>query len=97
MAEHGKPEYATAAGNDYLEHERTYDNVIKLAKVGTLASLCVVVALAVGTIGGSMFWMFVGMAGTLVGTGIGMASSDGKPALLGGLLVFLLLVLALVS
>ncbi|GGE38689.1 hypothetical protein GCM10007276_14980 [Agaricicola taiwanensis] len=97
MAEHATPEYATAQGNDYPEHERTYENVIKLAKVSTLATLCVVAALAVGGIAGSMFWMLFGIFAALVGTGIGLASSDGKPAILGGLLVFLLLVLALVS
>lgn len=97
MADHGKPEYATATGNDYVEHERTYENVIKMSKVGLLATLCVVAALAVGGVAGSTGWMLFGIFATIVGTGIGLASKDGQPFLLGGLLVFLLLVLALTS
>ena len=27
MADHGEVEYATADGNDYAEHEATYDDV----------------------------------------------------------------------
>jgi hypothetical protein len=39
MAEHGTPEYATADGNDYAAHERTY--------VGFLTLLTWVVGFAV--------------------------------------------------
>jgi hypothetical protein len=42
MAEHGTVEYATADGNDYVEHERTYRMFIKLT---TRATAVVVVAL----------------------------------------------------
>lgn len=97
MADHGKPEYATATGNDYAEHERTYHSVMKLTKVSVLASLCVVTALAIGGIAGSLLWMVVGIFGAIVGAIVGLASKDGQPFILGGLLVFLLLVLALVS
>lgn len=97
MADHAKPEYATAAGNDYAEHQRTYENVIKMAKVGLLATLCIVAALAVGGVAGSLGWMLFGIFATIVGTGIGLASKDGQPFLLGSVLVLLLLVLALLS
>jgi hypothetical protein len=32
MAQHGEVEYATAEGNDYAEHERTYRLFIGLVK-----------------------------------------------------------------
>ena len=32
MAEHREVEYATATGNDYAEHEKTYRLFIKLVK-----------------------------------------------------------------
>ena len=32
MADHGAVEYATAEGNDYAEHERTYQFFIGLVK-----------------------------------------------------------------
>ena len=32
MAEHGEVEYATAAGNDYDEHEKTYRLFVGLVK-----------------------------------------------------------------
>jgi hypothetical protein len=45
MAEHRETEYSTATGNDYAEHEATYENFLSLTKwtiiavVVTLASL----------------------------------------------------------
>ena len=32
MADHGEVEYATADGNDYVEHEGTYEAFITLTK-----------------------------------------------------------------
>jgi Bacterial aa3 type cytochrome c oxidase subunit IV len=32
MADHGEPQYATAEGNDYAEHEKTYRLFITLTK-----------------------------------------------------------------
>jgi len=32
MAEHGTPEYSTAPGNDYAQHEETYVDFLKLVK-----------------------------------------------------------------
>ena len=37
MADHGTVEYATAAGNDYEEHAKTYSLFTNLAKWGTIA------------------------------------------------------------
>ena len=35
MADHGEVEYATATGNDYAEHEATYEGFVHLAYVGS--------------------------------------------------------------
>ncbi len=43
MADHGAPKYSTAAGNDYEQHEESYEGFLALFKYGTLA---VVVILA---------------------------------------------------
>jgi len=44
MAEHDAAEIGTADGNDYAEHERTYDFFIGLVKWGTI-SIVVILAL----------------------------------------------------
>ena len=44
MADHGEVEYATATGNDYNEHEGTYEYFIHLTFVG----ICNVVTVAIG-------------------------------------------------
>jgi len=48
MADHGEVEYATATGNDYVEHESTYGAFVKSAIVGTLFVINVVLVLAIG-------------------------------------------------
>lgn len=47
MAEHGTVEYATASGNDYAEHERTYRMFIQLAKWGTASVVVLLILMAV--------------------------------------------------
>jgi hypothetical protein len=37
MADHAKTEYATAEGNDYAEHERTYEMFLGLLKWNIVA------------------------------------------------------------
>jgi hypothetical protein len=37
MADHGAPKYSTAAGNDYEQHDETYEGFVRLFKYGTLA------------------------------------------------------------
>jgi len=49
MADHGEVEYATATGNDYNEHEGTYEYFIHLTFVG----ICNVITILIGlTLGG---------------------------------------------
>ena len=48
MAGHGEVEYETAAGNDYPEHEATYEAFLHLTVIGILNVITVVVALTLG-------------------------------------------------
>jgi hypothetical protein len=43
MADHGKVEYATAEGNDYKEHESTYNLFIQLVKWGVILNVILLV------------------------------------------------------
>ena len=44
MASHGTTEYSTAEGNDYAEHERTYEMFLTMAK-WTVISLAILLIL----------------------------------------------------
>ncbi len=48
MAGHGEVQYETATGNDYPEHEATYESFIHLTVIGILNVITVVVGLALG-------------------------------------------------
>jgi hypothetical protein len=52
MADHGEVEYATATGNDYKEHEGTYEAFLHLTLVGILNVITLVVGLTVGGVMG---------------------------------------------
>lgn len=47
MADHGKPEYAVATGNDYPAHEQTYEGFIALMKWGTISVIAILVLMAI--------------------------------------------------
>ncbi len=47
MADHGEVEYATAEGNDYANHEQTYENFITLVKVVMAVVVTIVVLMAI--------------------------------------------------
>jgi len=53
MSAHDTPEYGTAEGNDYAEHEGTYKSFLLLATVGLayVANICI--ALAIGGVKGA--------------------------------------------
>ena len=46
MADHGTPEYATATGNDYTQHEDTYRAFVRLTKTVVIATAVVLVLMA---------------------------------------------------
>ena len=52
MSAHGEVEYETATGNDYPEHEATYESFIHLTIVGILNIITVLVALTLGGVMG---------------------------------------------
>ncbi|MES1155377.1 MAG: aa3-type cytochrome c oxidase subunit IV [Pseudorhodoplanes sp.] len=43
MADHGVPKYSTAAGNDYAQHEHTYEGFVTLTKYGAAGVACLLV------------------------------------------------------
>jgi Bacterial aa3 type cytochrome c oxidase subunit IV len=55
MADHGTVEYATAAGNDYPTHEKSYEQFIHFTFVGILAVINILFGLAVGGVMGHWF------------------------------------------
>jgi hypothetical protein len=46
MADHGDVEYATATGNDYPAHVRTYEHFVTLVKVTIVVVAVIVILLA---------------------------------------------------
>ena len=97
MSDHGTPEYATADGNDYAEHDGTYNFFTKMTFVSTVALCAFMMAFAIGGVNGHWGLFTIGALATLVATGIGMASTDGKPKLIGGLLAVMVLLLIVTS
>ena len=57
MADHGEVEYATADGNDYAEHEATYENFVHLTVIGIMYVINIAIALTVGGVAGYWFRM----------------------------------------
>ena len=48
MADHGEVEYATADGNDYAEHEGTYERFVHLTVIGIMYVINILLALTIG-------------------------------------------------
>ena len=46
MADHGEVEYATAPGNDYAEHERSYGLFLGLVKWNVYVIIAILVLMA---------------------------------------------------
>jgi hypothetical protein len=91
MADHAEVEYSTADGNDYVEHESTYLSFIRLATVGSILVINIVIALGVG--GVAEHWgEAVGLLVLALLTAIfGLASGSNVP----GIIIALLGLLAL--
>jgi len=97
MADHGAPEYATAEGNDYAEHQGTYHFFTKMTLVSTVALACFMVAFGIGGANGHWGLFTLGTLASVAVTAIGLASKDGQPKLLFGLLGVLVLLLIVTS
>ncbi len=48
MADHGEVEYATATGNDYNEHEGTYEAFLHLTFIGIANVISLLIGLTLG-------------------------------------------------
>jgi Bacterial aa3 type cytochrome c oxidase subunit IV len=58
MADHGEVEYATAEGNDYAEHEGTYERFLHITLIGILYVISICLALTIGGVAGH--WLRAG-------------------------------------
>jgi len=52
MADHSEVEYATAPGNDYIEHEATYERFLHLTVVLIIHVINILLCLAIGGVMG---------------------------------------------
>jgi len=95
MADHGEVQYATATGNDYPEHESTYESFVKAAGVGTLFVVNIVVVLAVWWVTGHWLVALGVFVITLIAGIQGLASGSKLSGIV--TLVIGLLALALTS
>ena len=81
MADHSEVAYTTADGNDYIEHERTYEGFLRFSAVALVWVLCIVTMLAIGgttqrwILGG--FWLVVATIASALGLAI--KGLDWKP------------------
>src|SRR5919197_949756 len=69
MADHAEVEYATAVGNDYLEHEGTYERFLHLTVVLVIHVVNILLGLAIGGVMGhwlTAFAVFVIATGAAV-------------------------------
>lgn len=75
MADHGH-HAADIPQMDYPEHERTYKGFVHFTEVGTVTCLAIVAALAVGGTKHAWGMALIGTLLTLVGSGVGLASTS---------------------
>ncbi|HVI30409.1 aa3-type cytochrome c oxidase subunit IV [Hansschlegelia sp.] len=94
MAEHAV-EYATATGNDYAEHERTYTAFLKIAKVFTAHLVVILIALAIGGVKGDWALCGFGIVMAIVAGVIGAMTPKGSvvPVAIAGVVLLGLYVL----
>jgi hypothetical protein len=93
MADHGEVEYATATGNDYQEHEGTYEGFLLFASLGVTCTATILLALTLGGVL-EVWWA----AGVLILLAVitafyGLATKSHLP----GLVVLVLALLALAA
>jgi hypothetical protein len=48
MADDSEVEYGTATGNDYEEHEATYEGFLLFASIGVVTTATIMISLAIG-------------------------------------------------
>ena len=97
MAEHGTVEYATAACNDYLAHEQSYERFVFFTFTGIIHVVNILLGLAVGGVTGHWFLalaiFIIGVAGSVPG----LLSGSKTPSYVAFVLCFLIFAYAGVS
>jgi hypothetical protein len=93
MADHAEVEYATATGNDYEEHENTYEGFLLFASVGIVCLLSILIALTLGGVMGVWWACGVILLLAMVAAFYGLATHSHAP----GIVVFVLGLLALAA
>ncbi len=80
MADHGEVEYATARGNDYPEHEATYERFTHLLFIAITHIVNILLVLAIGGVAGhwvtaiAIFFLAIFAAGHGLVTGSKISS-----------------------
>jgi len=93
MAAHEEIEYATAEGNDYPAHERTYENFLLMTVIGVFNALNICVALTIGGVKGAWWTAFAVIVAASLVSIHGLATGAKVPSYV--MLVLALLILAL--
>jgi len=97
MADHGTVEYATATGNDYPAHVRTYESFVHFAYVGILHIVCILFGLAIGGVKGDWLLAAVILLIAVFGAIPGLMSRSRAPTNVAFVVCFLIFVYAAVS
>jgi uncharacterized membrane protein len=90
MADHGEVEYATAAGNDYAEHEHTYERFLHLTFVLIVHAINILLGLGIGGVMGHWLTAFLVFVVAIIGAAHG-AMSGSKTSSIIALVISLLL------
>lgn len=92
MAAHAEVQYETATGNDYPEHEATYESFLHLTVVGILNIITILVAL---TLGGVLdHWLATAVFVVLAVIGVAQGLISGSTTFSAAITVLSLLALA---
>jgi len=80
MAEHGPVEYATATGNDYPEHERTYQSFVKYSFDGSIHVINMLLGLTVGGVLGHWLTSIPVFLIAIIGLVVALGSGSKTPS-----------------
>lgn len=80
MADHGPVEYATATGNDYPEHERTYESFVKYAFDGSIHVINMLLGLTVGGVLGHWLTSIPVFLIAIIGLVVALGSGSKTPS-----------------
>jgi Bacterial aa3 type cytochrome c oxidase subunit IV len=93
MADHGTVEYATANGNDYPTHEKSYERFVQFTFVGILYVVTILFGLATGGVMGHWFLALVIFIIGVLGAVPSLVSGSKTPIYAGFVICFLIFAL----